>query len=55
MAGQKNKSEQGVSVLEVVIVVLIAAILVGIAVAQFGTSKIQLQRQNVAREFKNNL
>ena len=55
MIEQRRNSEKGVSVLETLIVILIASILVGIAVAQFGNSKIQLQRQNVAREFKNNL
>lgn len=52
---EKLKSERGASVLETLVMVTIGAILVGIAVAQFGNSKIQLQRQNVARGFKNNL
>ena len=49
------RNEAGVSVLEVLIVIVIGAILVGVALSQFGNSKMQLQRQNVAREFKNNL
>lgn len=48
-------NEKGVSVLEVLIVIVIGAVLVGVALSQFGNSKMQLQRQNVAREFKNNL
>ncbi len=55
MQTRRNKSEIGVSVLEVLVVIVIGSILVGVAISQFGTSRSQLQRQNIAREFKNNL
>ncbi len=44
--------EAGVSVIEVLIVLVIVVILVTIAVAQFGTSGQNLERQNISREFK---
>lgn len=55
MKKTKLNSESGVSILEVLIVLVIGAILISVTVAQFGNSKVQLQRQNIAREFKNNL
>lgn len=55
MQKRRNNSEIGFSVLEVLIVIVIGSILVGVAISQFGTSRSQLQRQNIAREFKNNL
>lgn len=57
MNNKKNKfnSESGASILEILMVVAVGAILVGVAVSQFGNSRMQLQRQNLAREFKNNL
>jgi Tfp pilus assembly protein FimT len=55
MKEQKFNSESGASVLEVLIVVLVGAVLVGLAIAQFGTSREQMKRQNIARELKNNL
>ena len=50
-----HKSESGISALEVLIVISISVILFTAAVAQFGTSRQQLTRQNIAREFKVNL
>jgi Tfp pilus assembly protein FimT len=55
MICKKIESERGFSVMEMIIVILIGMILVGIAISQFGTSRTQLQRQNIAREFKNTL
>jgi Tfp pilus assembly protein FimT len=52
---KKRNLESGASVLEVLIVIAIGAILVAVAVTQFGNSKMHLQRQNIARELKNNL
>ena len=41
--------------MEILIVIVILAILVTFAVAQFGRSRVTFQRQNIAREFKVNL
>ncbi len=46
------KSESGLSIIEIMIVLVFLAILVTFAVAQFGSSKTNLQRQRIAREFK---
>ena len=48
-------SQSGMSVVEILVVLVISAILVSFAVAQFGNSKVVFQRQNLAREFKVNL
>lgn len=48
-------SQVGASLMELLIVLAFAAILVTFAVAQFGGSGSNLQRQNLAREFKSNL
>ena len=45
-------SQSGLTLFEVLVVLVIAAILVTFAVAQLGQSKNNLQRQNVARELK---
>lgn len=55
MKSKKKISESGASVFELLVVLIIAAILLTFAVAQFGTSRTQFQRQNIAREFKVNL
>jgi len=52
---RKPFSQYGASLLEVLIVLVIAAVLVTIAVAQFGRSGKNLDRQNVARQFKSEL
>ena len=52
MQKKSNKSEKGFSVLEFLVVIVIGSILVAVAISQFGTSRSQLQRQNIAREFK---
>ena len=50
-----RKNESGASVIEILIVIAISIVLFTAAVAQFGTSRQQLTRQNIAREFKVNL
>lgn len=45
----------GYSVIEVMVILAISAILLTFAVTQFGTSKTQFKRQNLARELKVNL
>lgn len=52
---KKFDSQSGISLVEILIVLVILAILVTFAVAQFGNSKANLQRQNIARELKINL
>ena len=52
MEKQLNASESGKSIIEMMVVLAIAAILVTIAVAQLGSSGDNLERQNIAREFK---
>jgi Tfp pilus assembly protein FimT len=52
---KKGNLESGASVLEVLIVIAIAAVLTTLAISQFGNSKSQFNRQNIARELKNNL
>ena len=49
------RNQAGFSVVEVLIVVVIIMILAAFAVMQFGASAANLERQNVAREFKVNL
>lgn len=48
-------SQSGKSVIELTIVLVVASILVAFAVARIGNAQSNLQRQNLAREFKNNL
>jgi Tfp pilus assembly protein FimT len=48
----KFNSESGISLVEILIVIVICAILVTFAVARFSNAKTSLQRQNVARELK---
>jgi len=52
MRNRGTKSQSGYSILEVLIVLVILIILVTFAVAQFGRSSENLERQNIAREFK---
>ncbi len=52
LAGQNRNAERGLSIVELLIVVVIISIVGGIAVMQTGTPNRQLQRQNVARELK---
>lgn len=49
---ERFKSQSGISVIEIMIVLVITAILVTLSVAQLGSSKTSLTRQNYAREFK---
>jgi type II secretory pathway pseudopilin PulG len=49
------RNQAGFSVVEVLIVVVVIMILAAFAVMQFGASAANLERQNVAREFKVNL
>ena len=46
------KNQSGASLLELLVVLVIAGILVTFAVAQFGRSRDNIGRQNIAREFK---
>jgi prepilin-type N-terminal cleavage/methylation domain-containing protein len=50
-----SSRERGYSVVEVLIVLVVAGILVTLAIAQFGNSSENMERQNIAREFKVNL
>lgn len=50
-----KNSQVGTSIIELLIVLTIAAILVTASVAMFGRSTANLHRQNVARQFKNYL
>jgi prepilin-type N-terminal cleavage/methylation domain-containing protein len=52
MNNLKLHSQSGKSLIEMVIVLTVAAILVTFAVAQFGSSKRNFTRQNIARELK---
>lgn len=52
MKNPVNKSQGGVSVVEMLVVVAVIIILTAFAVAQFGNSASNLDRQNIAREFK---
>lgn len=51
----KFGSQSGVSIIEVLLVLVIATILGTIALGQFGNSRKNFQRQNLSREFKNDL
>lgn len=52
MKQSTTNKESGVSIIEVVIVLAIVAVLVTFAVASFTSSASNLNRQNIAREFK---
>src|SRR5580765_2800410 len=45
-------SQKGASLMELLVVLAIVAIVVTFAVAQFGHSREQIQRQSIAKEFK---
>jgi prepilin-type N-terminal cleavage/methylation domain-containing protein len=48
----KAYSQRGASLMEILIVVVIAGVLATFAITQFGRAKTTTQRQNLAREFK---
>ena len=52
MREKKLNSQSGVSIIEILIVVVGIALLTTIAIMQLGRSKIDVQRQRIAREFK---
>ena len=52
MRQSKTNTESGISIIEVVVVILIVSILVTFAVASFRSAGTNLDRQNIAREFK---
>lgn len=52
MKRSRLNSQSGVSVMEMLIVLAVVAIIVTFAVSRFGRSGDNLQRQNIAREFK---
>lgn len=52
MKETKFNSQSGKSLIEILIILVVTIVLVTFAVARFGSSKTQLQRQNIAREFK---
>lgn len=47
-----NKSQSGKSIIELLVVLVTAGVLITMAVSQAGNAKNNLQRQNLAREFK---
>jgi len=55
MKKRKFDSQSGISLIEILIVLVILAILVTFSIAQFGDSRVVFERQNLAREFKVNL
>src|SRR6185503_16201481 len=52
MDSKKFSFQQGLSILELLIVVAVALILGAVALTQLGNAKTDYQRQNIAREFK---
>jgi type II secretory pathway pseudopilin PulG len=52
MKKKRFKNQSGFSIVEVIIILTIIAILVTLAISQFGSSKTDFQRQRIAREFK---
>jgi type II secretory pathway pseudopilin PulG len=52
MKEKKLAPQSGISIIEVLIVVTVIAILTTVAIMQLGRSKIDFQRQRIAREFK---
>ena len=55
MSNTRTDAQRGFSIIEVVIVLAVTGILMTIAVITFGGAKVDLQRQSIAREFKNYL
>jgi len=55
MSNKRTDAQRGFSIIEIVIVLAVAGILMTIAVITFGGAKVDLQRQSIAREFKNYL
>lgn len=55
MKDKSFNAQSGISIIEVLVVVTVISILTAIALMQLGRSKIQFQRQRIAREFKVNL
>lgn len=52
MNNKKLLSQQGVSVIELVIVLVVVAVLVTISLTQLRSAKADFERQNIVREFK---
>jgi prepilin-type N-terminal cleavage/methylation domain-containing protein len=52
MYGFEQRSQRGISLIEVLIVLVVLGILVTFAIARFGSASGNLDRQNIAREFK---
>lgn len=52
MKHRKRNTESGFSIVELMVVLVILAVLTTLAVLQFQTSKVDLERQAIAREFK---
>ncbi len=52
MNNKKFNSQSGISIMETLIVVVVSAVLVTLAVAKIGSSKNNLQRQNITRQLK---
>lgn len=50
-----SRSESGKSIIELLLVLMVGGILVAVAVTRLGNAQNNLQRQNLAREFKVNL
>lgn len=48
----RSKRQDGFSIIEMIIVLVVLAILTTFAIMQLGRSKVDLQRQKIAREFK---
>jgi prepilin-type N-terminal cleavage/methylation domain-containing protein len=48
----KFTSQSGTTLVELIVVLVIISVLVSFAVAQFGSSKKNLERQNIVRELK---
>src|SRR5689334_13162247 len=46
------QSQRGVSLVEILVVLVIVGVLVTLAIAQFGRSKENIDRQTLAKEFK---
>jgi len=52
MKVERLYSQRGISIIEILIVLVVVAILSTVAISQLGRSKTDLQRQRIAREFK---
>ncbi|MEO6588936.1 MAG: prepilin-type N-terminal cleavage/methylation domain-containing protein [Pyrinomonadaceae bacterium] len=52
MKTNQFKSQDGFSIIEVIIVVVVLSVITAFAIMQLGGSKADLQRQRIAREFK---